>query len=241
MTTSNLPPIYCVMMTGKNEERYKFVNIATTNFNQQTYPNKRLIIINHGHRSAFLHEVPKDIEEVMFDKSYMTLGDMRNFALDLVPFQALWTIWDDDDYRHSKYLELLYKTMNKHKSDVVFIKNRIDYNFLNQFSYRCKFDKGMPFFLAKKTEVVRYLSKDSLEDIRLFNDFELRNKKISLIDNDPRLYLRTLHGKNTSLYVNNQKGTIVIYSNESQYHEYDTTQKEKEYVKKIIETYFNSI
>ncbi len=239
MKTQETPPIYCVMMTGKNEDRYKFVDIAVKNFNQQTYTNKFLVIINHGHRSLNLSQ--DNIFEVMFDKRYLTLGDMRNYSIDLIPFDALWTIWDDDDWRHSKYLEILYKTLQKTKSDVVFIKNRLDFNMNNNFVYRCKFDKGMPFFLAKKTEVVRYLPKDSLEDIRLFNDFELNEKKIHLLDNDPRLYIRTLHITNTSLYVDNSKNSIIRYGPESKYHEYDAVEKEKQYATKIINTYFTNI
>lgn len=233
-----LPSIYCVMMTGKNEDRYKFVDIAIENFNQQTYVNKFMIIINHGTRSL---DLPSNITEVMFDKRFLTLGDMRNYSIDLIPQNALWTIWDDDDWRHDKYLELLYKKLLESKADVVFLKNRLDYNMNNNFVYRCKFDKGMPFFLAKKTEVIRYLAKDSLEDIRLYNDFELYNKKIYLMDNDPRLYIRTLHIANTSLYVDNTKNEIVNYSSESNYHEYDAIEREKEYAKKIIDAYFQEI
>ncbi len=232
-----LPPIYCILMTGKNEERYKFVDIALENFLQQTYKNKFMIIVNHGTR--MLNLPYENIYEVMFNKQYLTLGDMRNYAIDLIPLNSLWTIWDDDDWRHSKYLDILYKKLIENNSDVVFIKNRLDFNMNNGFVYRCKFDHGMPFFLAKKTEVVRYLPKDSLEDIRLHNDFELNNKKITLIDNDPRLYIRTLHITNTSLYVDNSKSEIVHYSNESKYHEYDAIEREKEYSTKVIDKYFS--
>lgn len=244
MLEGSLPSIYCVMMTGKDDDRYKFVSIALENFFQQTYPNKKMVVINHGNKSIFdvnQEWRTKDVHEIMFDKTYMTLGDMRNFAVDMIPFGAIWTVWDDDDWRHNKYIEVLYKALSKARADVVFIKNRLDYNINNKFVYRCKFDLGMPFFLAKKTEVVRYLSKDSLEDIRLHNDFELHDKRITMIDNDPRLYIRLLHGKNTSLYVDDQKSQIVHYSDESHYHEYDATVRERDYAQKIIETYFNKI
>ena len=244
MLDRSLPSIYCVMMTGKNEERYKFVEIAVENFKQQTYQNKWLIIINHGLKSIFSMNQSwqrERIQEIFFDKTYMSLGDMRNFALDMIPYGALWTVWDDDDWRHAKYLDVLHKTMSKSKAQVVFLKNRLDFNMNNGFVYRCKFDLGMPFFLAEKTEVVRYLSKESLEDIRLHNDFELHGKRIILLDNDPRLYIRTLHGTNTSLYVDNQKSQIVLYNDESHYHEYNATDKERQYAEKIIETYFNKL
>ena len=78
-----------------------------------------------------------------------------------------------------------------------------------------------------------------MEDIRLHNDFELYHKSIVIINNDPRWYIRTIHGQNTSLYVDNKKSAIINYSDESMYHEFDATKKEKGYVEKIIEIYYN--
>lgn len=232
--------IYCILTTGKDKDRYKFVDIAIENFNQQTYHSKVLLIINHGEISLKEKET-ENIVEFHFSKEKMNLGDMRNYSLDLIPKNALWTIWDDDDWRHPRYLELLEKNLRLTNSDVILFKNRLEYNLNNGFIYRSKFDKGMPFILAKQTQIVKYLSRDSLEDIRLLNDFELYNKKIKIIENDPRWYIRTIHGKNTSLYVNNQKDSVVLYSAESLYHEFDATEKEIKYAQKIIQTYFKDV
>jgi hypothetical protein len=233
------------MITGKNEDRYKFVKIAVSNFEQQTYRNKHLLIINHGHRRSLVSSERSeraDVTEIMFNKNdQMTLGDMRNFSLDLVPLNALWTIWDDDDWRHPRYLELMYKNMVEHNSDAVFIKNRLDYNLGNQFVYRARFERGMPFVLAKKIDAIRYLSKESLEDIRLLNDFELYNKPVYKINNDPRWYIRTIHGHNTTIYVDSQKSGIVNYSDDSAYREFDVTDKEKRYSQDIVDRYFRNI
>jgi hypothetical protein len=237
---SSNPKIYCIMTTGKNDDRYKFVPISVMNFEQQTYPNKHLLIINHGDKS--LKEVESDnITELRFNKTKMTLGDMRNYALNMIPVNAYWTIWDDDDWRHKRYIEMLYNAMKKNQVDVVFIKNRIDYNIRNHFAYRSRFEKGMPFVLAKKNDSIRYLAKDSLEDIRLLNDFELYGMKTMLISNDPRWYIRTIHETNTSVYVDNERTEIVHYSPESTYHEFEVTQKERDYARKIIETYFRNV
>ena len=34
------------MVTGYNDDRYKFAKISIDNFNMQSYPNKKLIILN---------------------------------------------------------------------------------------------------------------------------------------------------------------------------------------------------
>lgn len=239
-----VPKLYCVMITGKNEDRYKFVPIAISNFNSQSYPNKHLIVINHGPKSITELSIPRqdNVYEIMFSKhESITLGDMRNFAHELVPFGAIWTVWDDDDWRHRKYLQILYDELHNNNADAVFIKNRLDVNVNTNYVYKSKFEKGTPFFFGKKIDALKYLSKDSLEDIRLQNDLEMFHKKIIFFNNDPRLYIRTIHGSNTSLYVDHNKKDIVIYSDQSMYHEYDATEKEKSYAQKIIRLYFNSI
>ena len=228
--------VYCLLITGKNDDRYKFIPLAIENFVNQTYPNKFLIIINHGKRS--LKKLESDnIKEVRFTKGSMKLGDMRNFSLELVPLGGLFTLWDDDDWRHKRYIELLVKNLQGH--DAVFFKNRLDYNANNGFIYRAQFKKGMPFILARKFDNLKYLSKDSLEDIRLQNDIELYKKSIVIIDNDPRWYIRTIHGQNTSLYIDSNKKKIVNYSDQSTYHEFDATPQQVSYVQKIIEIYYN--
>lgn len=232
--------VYCILITGKNDDRYKFIPIALKNFEEQTYINKKLLIINHGNRQLFRKQ-NDNIIEVMFDKTNFTLGDMRNFALELIPYNSYWCIWDDDDYRHSKYLELLCKTLKNNDVDVVFFKNRIDYNINTNYGYRSKFSEGMPFIFAKRVDNIKYLSKDSLEDIRLYLDFEINNKKIFVLDNDPRLYIRLIHGTNTSLYVDNNKNSIINYGDESNYHEYELTDTENKYAQEIITSIFRPI
>ena len=80
-----------------------------------------------------------------------------------------------------------------------------------------------------------------MEDIRLHLDYDIHNKKIHIINNDPRWYIRLIHGTNTSLFVDNSRNKIVNYSDEGTYHEFDLTIKEREFADTIINTYFKSI
>jgi hypothetical protein len=224
------------MITGKDENRYKFIDISVVNFKKQTYKNKKLLIINHGNKILNIDD--KDIIEININNSFITLGDMRNYALTLVPYNSLWITWDDDDWRSDNYLEILYNELYNGNYDAVFIKNRIDYNLNNLFSYECSFKNGMPIFLSKKIENITYLSLNSLEDVNLYNDFKKKNKKIKIIDNDPKMYIRTLHTNNTSLYVDNSKKDIINYSNESNYKEFIIKKSNKGYADIIINQYF---
>jgi hypothetical protein len=228
--------INCLMITGKDDDRYKFVDISVLNFKKQTYQNKKLLILNHGNKKLNIND--KDIVEININNSFITLGDMRNYALTLVPYNSLWITWDDDDWRSDNYLEILYNELYNGNYEAVFIKNRIDYNLNNLFSYECSFKNGMPIFLSKKIENINYLSLNSLEDVNLQDDLKKKNKKIKIIDNDPKLYIRTLHTNNTSLYVDNNKKDIVNYADQSNYKEYNINKTNKEYSDLIIKQYF---
>lgn len=228
--------INCLMITGKDDDRYKFVNISILNFKKQTYQNKKLLILNHGNKKLNIND--KDIIEININNSFITLGDMRNYVLTLVPYNSLWITWDDDDWRSDNYLEILYNELYNGNYDAVFIKNRIDYNLNNLFSYECSFKNGMPIFLSKKIENINYLSLNSLEDVNLQDDLKKKNKKIKIIDNDPKLYIRTLHTNNTSLFVDNNKKDIINYTDQSNYKEYNINKTNKEYSDLIIKQYF---
>lgn len=228
--------INCLMITGKDDDRYKFVNISILNFKKQTYQNKKLLILNHGNKKLNIND--KNIIEININNSFITLGDMRNYALTLVPYNSLWITWDDDDWRSDNYLEILYNELYNGNYDAVFIKNRIDYNLNNLFSYECSFKNGMPIFLSKKIENINYLSLNSLEDVNLQDNLKNKKIKIKIIDNDPKLYIRTLHTNNTSLYVDNNKKDIVNYADQSNYKEYNINKTNKEYSDLIIKQYF---
>lgn len=226
--------IFCVMITGKDDYRYNFVDIAIKNFKLQTYNNKKLLIINHGNKK--LNIVDNNIFEININNKFMTLGDIRNYALTLIPYNCLWTTWDDDDWRINTYLELLYNELKD--NDIIFIKNRLDYNLNNNFCYESNFKFGMPFFLSKKIEKIQYLQLNSLEDENIYNDYKKNNKKIKLLNNDPKIYIRIIHINNTSLYVDKNRDNIINYVKESKYTEKNVNKKDYNYVYNIINKEF---
>lgn len=228
--------IYCLMITGKDEQRYKFANISITNFKKQTYENKKLIILNHGNQDIVKNK-ESNITEIKMNKTHLSLGDMRNFGLNLIPLNSLWITWDDDDWRSDNFLKILYNQLKD--NDVVFIQNRLEYNLNNRFIYKSHFSNGMPFFLTRKIEIIQYLDKDSLEDTEIYNSYVDNNFKIKIIDNDPRMYIRIIHTNNSSLYVQEEKKDIVNYSEESIYSESYPNEEETDYCFNIIKKYFN--
>jgi hypothetical protein len=216
-----------------NIKRTRFIEYAIKNFNEQTYPNKTLIVINHSPGKKLIPETP-NVFEFIVDKEqeHFSLGELRNIALEgFVPNNALWTTFDDDDIRSKYYLEQLCKRILYHNIDLLFLKNRLEYNINNGFVYRSQFKSGMPFFIAKKYNGFKYLNVDSLEDVQVGQDYIKAGKKVAKFNNDSRIYIRVIHNTNTSLFVNNEKNSIVEYDEHNNYREFEATEEEKLFVK----------
>lgn len=227
--------IYAILITSNVGIRKQFIPTALKNFFMQNYPYKHLIIINHG-SECILKKHNKSITEIKIDKTNLTLGDLRNIALKFIPINSYWVTYDDDDVRSPHYFRYLMKNIKHY--DAIFLRNRFDYNLNNDFIYKCSFNNGMPLIFAKKIAGLKYLKRNTLEDVELQNDMLKMGKKYKVLDNNPMLYIRTLHEDNTSSYVNKDKNEIVIYDEDGSYQEYNVSKKERQ---KVISFYKNII
>lgn len=243
-------PIYCLMITGKTAQRRQFAEIALTNFHMQSYPNKYLIVINEGSHSIVHNHQPNSrntdiVMEVMVNKreNGLTLGDLRNISLEMVPPNAIWTTWDDDDWRHEMYLEVLCNQLKANPSHrYLLYQNRLEYNFNTGFAWKVRIRNGIPIVFAYKDPVIRYASWNVNEDVVVKNYILSRvSKGESIIyDNDPRLYIRFVHTDNTSVYVDSRKKTIrVPVSNISNFVESEPMPLDKKYIHNIVKKYYS--
>ena len=233
------PQIYCVLLTGKNEARYRLVPIAISNFESQDYKNKYLLIINHGNQQSLYDSKNDRIKEIMVVNEGKKLGDFRNQAFDYIPKNALWIPFDDDDYRKPEYLSILENKLYSTGADAVFLRNRLDHNLNTGFTYRCHFLHGIPHILSKNIDGFRYLSADTLEDANLQTDLRRLKKKYVVFENDPSLYIRYIHQHNTSPYVDISKRSIIEYAKSSSYNESESYKTEKQYASHISRLYSN--
>lgn len=227
------PTIYAVMVTSGDSHRRLFIPSALKNFHSQDYGKKKLIIINHGN-SSVLHSSHPDVTELMVDKTGRTLGDLRNIALQHVPPNALWITFDDDDLRSEDYFSLLYDYLRFFDADAVTLRNNVTYNLNNGYIYKNRFENGMYYILMKNFNPQLYTRKDDGEDSHIREIFRPLNKKLVLIDNDPMMYIRTFHGRNTSMYVDQKKDVLIKSTDDDEYKEYPVTPTER---KIIIDTY----
>jgi hypothetical protein len=196
-------PVYCLMVTGKSTERLRFARRAVRDFERQRYPHKRLVIVNH-HPTPVLDAPAPGIEEIQTEKGPgITLGDLRNTALDRVPADALWTTWDDDDLRHRDFLGVHARVLFRHGLDLVTHTTRIEHNQRAGAAWARRLATGSWIYFARRLPVFRYFSRDYGEDSAIRRQCARHRLRAGLIDNrdDATLYVRTIHGDNSSLKV----------------------------------------
>ena len=228
--------VYCLMVTGKDEQRIDFARGSVKNFMDQDFGSKKLIIINHHPTLRVTNDTRHDdVVEVAFDKSEgRTLGDMRNLSLDMVPTGALWTTWDDDDYRHPTYLSQLHGHLVDNYADAVFQTHRYEYNYKTGFAWGFKNDDGFWIVFARKTKNVKYHRADANEDIDIRQQVTSASNRVYIWKNSPYLYVRTVHGNNTSTTLNQEKAAL---NNDG--HDYAVTPQEHRYIMDSLATVFS--
>lgn len=252
--SKDVPPIYCLMITGKDATHVRLAKRSVQNFLDQDYPGKKkhLIIINHANAHDSVLQMPVDNNLNMYEfhvsKDDKTLGALRNISLQMVPSitrateaAPLWCTWDDDDYRAPAFLSTMYQFMRFRKADVVAMTTRLEFNANTGLIWRMSIRTGCVHILARFDARVKYLDQDSMEDVTIFDQYAKLGYNVTYVNNEPRLYVRLVTGSNnTSLYVNPGKKDILPTSERANYREYEATPEQVAYVKNVVKTYYNT-
>lgn len=225
--------ITCIMITGKDESREKLARHAIKNFREQTFSPKHLVIINHG--PFTLVDQRQDhtmfnVTEIKIDKGDMTLGDLRNMAFDFVPYDGLFCVWDDDDYRAPNFLSNMYERLQG--AQAVCFTKRLEYNAMTLYAWKTELRSGFVHVLATKNYMVRYLSKDSMEDVELLDRMR-STYKVNVFENDARMYVRLVHSNNTSNYVNPVKNDVVKNAEHANWQEHELNDEERRFIETV--------
>jgi len=236
-TVSKLKPsIYCIMVTGFNDTRVRFAKASLQNFFQQSYVNKKIIIINQSNETIKEKE-HQNVIEMMVKKT--DLGILRNLALEVVPPHAIWTTWDDDDWRSSKYLEILENELSRDpKKKVLMYTNRLEHNVLTNFTWRVKIPSGSYIFFMYNNPFIKYENIANKEDAIIKKTISEDRRETVIFDNpEYAMYVRFVHGNNTSVYVDNGKDNLIKYKNNALI-ETEATKVEKNYVNFVKKMFY---
>jgi hypothetical protein len=248
-----LPEIYCIMVTGKDACRGPFALRSVDNFIEQDYPRKQLVILNHSPSYQVMTQQPNNtannIHEFMIDKikNKMTLGDLRNIGLAMVPPGAIWTTWDDDDYRQTNYLSIMQHEMERTNADVLAFTERTEYNANTGLVWRMSLKSGFSLIFSKQDMRVLYERENTMEDINIIKSCRALGKQVVIYENNPEIYVRVVHGNNTSLFVEKIKEKTRSHNKEGgkdneilNYTEHPVNQEYATSVRGFMSTYFKN-
>jgi hypothetical protein len=201
--------------------------------------NKHLIILNQS-KESLLSKDYENILEVFIDTP-MTLGMLRNISLQFVPLNAVWTTWDDDDWRHETFLKTMMTYFIKdERLEFLMFQNRLECNIRSMFMFESTMKSGTMIFFAKQNPNLIYDDVNVLED-RIIQTYALENMKYVIVKNDPKLYLRIIHTHNTSIYVDPNKTNTKNNDKAINYFEHEISNVNKQYVKNIISTQYKNV
>ncbi len=234
---SDITPVYCLMVTGYNDKRRDFARVSIQNFKEQTYKNKHLIILNQSKNKLIKNDEKENILEMYIDNTDKTLGELRNISLQFVPPNAIWTTWDDDDWRHPIYISRMINEMRKRNTDFLMFTNRLEYNLNNQFAFRMSLQSGLMTFFSKYNQNIQYEHKSTSEDVKV-KSYAINELKTHIYDNDAKMYIRLIHDNNTSVFVEPDKSDVKNTKNNKMYFENKLNKKEKSFIDNIISKYY---
>jgi len=185
--------VTAVMITGKDPFHHALALCSIRSFLEQTYPDKRLLIVNDGEQ---LFEFPEGspIEEIKVEKG-LTLGELRNLALQEIEENEIWVQWDDDDWHHPKAIAGQLRELLSKKADLCCMTSQVRYAFkINAAWVAHGMIQGT--MMCRKKSAIVYPAVEKGEDSSFFHQYQ-RRYKMAGWSNPPHYYLRFIHGHNT--------------------------------------------
>jgi glycosyltransferase involved in cell wall biosynthesis len=190
------PLVTAVMVTGKHfEARFPFIQESVRAYSEQTYENRKLLIINTGPRAVA--EGVATVRELRISEA--PLGALRNFALDDIRREdpeSLVAQWDDDDFSHPDRLASQVSAyLDQTDGFPVTLGRQIRYSFVTDSAFDPSDPQKLGHFgtvLHPPTDL-RYEEVGRHEDSRFLKLFG----GVRVLYGPPRLYVRFEHGKNT--------------------------------------------
>lgn len=108
----------------------KYIDKCVESILNQTYSNLEIILVDDGSPDncgkICDNYIKKDVRIKVVHKENGGLSDARNAGIDIARGKYI-TFVDSDDYIDSEYVELLYKTIKKDKSDMAISSHKVIY------------------------------------------------------------------------------------------------------------------
>lgn len=119
------------MVTGKN--RFDYFVKSFHCYQNQTYPNKELVIVNEGTKDyqekIANHVAHRNDVRLVFLDGWYSLGALRNISI-ATSFGDIFVQWDDDDFNTPERLATQFNFLNCNpKASVCYLSEQLHYYF----------------------------------------------------------------------------------------------------------------
>ncbi len=203
------PLISCLCPTRNKPE---MVSVAVDCFNNQTYPNKELILVT-DEKNPYIKDLKRFTKEniKLFTAPHGTQpSDLRNISVKHANGKYIAT-WDDDDVHHVRRLISQYETIIESGKEVCYLTNSIIKDNIGNVIALSKYGTCMDCtMLALKDDFPKYANpwkRNTCGDVLIRKHYTEKNEVVFL--EKPHLYIYNIHENNTCHYYH-QKNWIDI-------------------------------
>jgi glycosyltransferase involved in cell wall biosynthesis len=198
MTLDTRPTISCVCVTRGKPALLKR---AVECFKAQTYEQKELIILFEDDDYSS-REICEQLDSLFIKvvevgtSPKMSLGVLRNIAIEKASGEFICQ-WDDDDWYHSKRLEIQIKTLQEANYPGCILTNWLVFDEVHQKSFISNPRLWEGSILCRKEVLGEKLYSDAIagEDTEVLEYLYEKNYLVGL--DNPTLYIYVHHGQNT--------------------------------------------
>jgi predicted O-methyltransferase YrrM len=200
------PKITCVMVTGKSPARRRLAQVAIESFRRQNYANRELLILSTAPEPWLEGGDDGRIREILVRDPQTPLGALRNLAFEHGTGEYLLQ-WDDDDFHGSRRIRHQVQALSENAPANILTREIIDFGVHDKigavvFSPTHWRSGGFPGSILHPIDVkTRYPETRKGEDTdflsMLRGELKLLGHSIEALQNDPRDYVRFVHGANT--------------------------------------------
>lgn len=197
-TKSMSPLISCLCVTRKKVD---LLERAIKCFEAQSYCRKELLVVyedDDDQTRAVVHNYKSDRVNFLEVQSSpkMTLGSIRNLAIELCNGEYFCQ-WDDDDWYHNQRLEIQMECLKNSCKPASILVHWILFNSLDGRAYMSYPHPWEGSILCEKKihKSIQYANLEKGEDSYFINSLIKRNLLVPIVK--PTLYIYIYHGKNT--------------------------------------------
>ncbi len=196
------------MVTSAKTQRLSLIQKSLHSYSTQTHRKKELVVVldcpSPTEERAFnrlVEKLPSKVQvTIKKPEKKLSLGGLRNFALQLARGDVICQ-WDDDDLYHPTRIEFQLKQLVEKGVGAVFLQQIVHYFAKSKTCYWTDW-RRLPYqvlpgtLMVRKSDCIQYRKKARGEDMCFLTRLQ-QWTRVEALDSPPFLYVYVFHGGNT--------------------------------------------